>query len=156
MRHPGEVLSRERILDHVWDDEYDAGSNVIDVHLKNLRRKVDGAGGPRLLQTVRGVGYGCGPRCAAPRPATAGDAVRTRSRAPTSSPARRTRLVVLFTAIVVLLVVVSGVFMYLTVKTNIAERRPGRPASGESEVESRAGLALDRAACAGSSWPSTA
>ena len=57
MRHPDEVLSRERILDHVWDDEYDAGSNVIDVHLKNLRRKVDGAGGPGLLQTVRGVGY---------------------------------------------------------------------------------------------------
>jgi two-component system OmpR family response regulator len=57
MRHPGEVLSRERILDHVWDDEYDASSNVIDVHLKNLRRKVDGAGGPGLLETVRGVGY---------------------------------------------------------------------------------------------------
>jgi len=57
MRHPDEVLSRERILDNVWDDEYDASSNVIDVHLKNLRRKVDGAGGPDLLQTVRGVGY---------------------------------------------------------------------------------------------------
>jgi two-component system OmpR family response regulator len=57
MRHPDEVLSRERILDHVWDDEYDASSNVIDVHLKNLRRKVDGGGGPGLLQTVRGVGY---------------------------------------------------------------------------------------------------
>ncbi len=57
MRHPGEVLSRERILDHVWDDEYDAGSNVIDVHLKNLRRKVAAAGGPPLLETVRGVGY---------------------------------------------------------------------------------------------------
>ncbi len=58
MRHPGEVLSRERILDHVWDDEYDASSNVIDVHLKNLRRKVDRAGGPSLFKTVRGVGYG--------------------------------------------------------------------------------------------------
>ncbi len=57
MRHPGEVLSRERILDHVWDDEYDASSNVIDVHLKNLRRKVDGADGPSLFRTVRGVGY---------------------------------------------------------------------------------------------------
>ena len=57
MRHPGEVLSRERILDHVWDDEYDASSNVIDVHLKNLRRKVDGTDGPSLFRTVRGVGY---------------------------------------------------------------------------------------------------
>jgi two-component system OmpR family response regulator len=57
MRHPGEVLSRERIVDHVWDDEYDASSNVIDVHIKNLRRKVDRAGGPSLFKTVRGVGY---------------------------------------------------------------------------------------------------
>ncbi len=57
MRHPGEVLSRERILDHVWDDEYDASSNVVDVHLKNLRRKVDRPDGPSLFKTVRGVGY---------------------------------------------------------------------------------------------------
>jgi len=57
MRHPGEVISRERLLDHVWDEEYDAFSNVIDVHLKNLRRKVDVPGRPSLFQTVRGVGY---------------------------------------------------------------------------------------------------
>jgi two-component system, OmpR family, response regulator len=57
MRHRGEVLSRERILDHVWDDEFDASSNVVDVHLKNLRRKIDPPGGPSPLQTVRGVGY---------------------------------------------------------------------------------------------------
>jgi DNA-binding response OmpR family regulator len=57
MRHRGEVLSRERILDHVWDDEYDASSNVVDVHLKNLRRKIDPPGGPSLFRTVRGVGY---------------------------------------------------------------------------------------------------
>jgi two-component system OmpR family response regulator len=58
MRHPGEVLSRQRILDHVWDDEYDASSNVVDAHLKNLRRKVDRTDGPSLFKTVRGVGYG--------------------------------------------------------------------------------------------------
>ncbi len=57
MRHPGEVLSRERILDHVWDDDYDASSNVVDVHLKNLRRKVDRPDEPSLFKTVRGVGY---------------------------------------------------------------------------------------------------
>ncbi|MGZ4200202.1 MAG: response regulator transcription factor [Thermoleophilia bacterium] len=57
MRHRGEVLSRERILDHVWDDEFDASSNVVDVHLKNLRRKIDPPGGPSLLLTMRGVGY---------------------------------------------------------------------------------------------------
>jgi len=57
LRHKGEVVSRERILDHVWDDEADAFSNVIDVHLKNLRRKVDRPGAPSLIETVRGVGY---------------------------------------------------------------------------------------------------
>jgi len=57
LRHKGEVVSRERILDHVWDDEADAFSNVIDVHLKNLRRKVDRPGEPSLIDTVRGVGY---------------------------------------------------------------------------------------------------
>jgi two-component system OmpR family response regulator len=57
MRHRGEVVSRERILDHVWDDEFDAFSNVIDVHLKNLRRKVDVPSQPSLFRTVRGVGY---------------------------------------------------------------------------------------------------
>jgi DNA-binding response OmpR family regulator len=57
MRHRGQVITRERILDHVWDEEYDAFSNVIDVHLKNLRRKLDVPGDQSLFQTVRGVGY---------------------------------------------------------------------------------------------------
>jgi len=57
LRHKDEVLSRERILDHVWDDEADAFSNVIDVHLKNLRRKIDRPGETSLIETVRGVGY---------------------------------------------------------------------------------------------------
>jgi len=57
MRHRGEVLTRERIVDHVWDDEFDAASNVVDVHLKNLRRKIDPPDGPSSLRTVRGVGY---------------------------------------------------------------------------------------------------
>ncbi len=57
LRHQGEVLSRERILDHVWDEEFDAFSNVIDVHLKNLRRKLDRPGEPSMIRAVRGVGY---------------------------------------------------------------------------------------------------
>jgi DNA-binding response OmpR family regulator len=62
LRHRGEVLSRERILDHVWDSEYDAFSNVVDVHVKNLRKKLadvapEGAEAD-LFVTVRGVGYG--------------------------------------------------------------------------------------------------
>jgi DNA-binding response OmpR family regulator len=57
LRHPGEVLTRERISAHAWDDNYDPFSNVIDVYLARLRRKVDAPGEPPLLQTVRGAGY---------------------------------------------------------------------------------------------------
>ena len=57
MRHPGEVLSRERIMDHVWDLEFDGFSNVVDVHMKNLRKKIDEHEKTRLFHTVRGAGY---------------------------------------------------------------------------------------------------
>lgn len=53
MRHPGEVLTRSRILDHVWDFAYDGGSNVVDVYVRYLRHKL----GTDRLETVRGVGY---------------------------------------------------------------------------------------------------
>jgi two-component system, OmpR family, response regulator len=58
MRSPGKVLSRDQILDHVWDEGYDSFSNVIDVYVRRLRKKVDREGLPSLFQTVRGVGYG--------------------------------------------------------------------------------------------------
>jgi two-component system OmpR family response regulator len=57
MAHPGEVLSRTQILEHVWDYNYEGGSNVIDVYVRYLRKKVDGPDGPSLLRTVRGAGY---------------------------------------------------------------------------------------------------
>jgi two-component system, OmpR family, response regulator len=57
MRHPGEVLSRDRILDSLWDEEYDAFSNIVDVYVGRLRRKIDRGGGASRLQTVRGAGY---------------------------------------------------------------------------------------------------
>jgi two-component system OmpR family response regulator len=57
MRHPGEVLSRDRLLTHAWEYEFDGFSNVVDVHLSNLRKKIDRPGRPRLFHTVRGVGY---------------------------------------------------------------------------------------------------
>jgi two-component system OmpR family response regulator len=57
LRHSGRVLSRDTILDHVWDDSFDSFSNVVDVHVRNLRRKIDRAGEPSLIETVRGVGY---------------------------------------------------------------------------------------------------
>jgi len=57
MRHPGQVLSRTRILEHVWDFAFDANSNVVDVYVRHLRDKVDRPFGKRSIETVRGVGY---------------------------------------------------------------------------------------------------
>ncbi|HZZ99593.1 MAG TPA: two-component system response regulator RppA [Candidatus Paceibacterota bacterium] len=57
MRHPNQVLTREQILDHLWDFAFDSFSNVVDVHMKNLRKKIDGDSPEKLLETIRGVGY---------------------------------------------------------------------------------------------------
>jgi two-component system copper resistance phosphate regulon response regulator CusR len=56
LRHPGEVLSRTRIYEHVWDERYDGVSNTLEVHIMDLRRKLE-ANGPRLIHTLRGRGY---------------------------------------------------------------------------------------------------
>ena len=56
MRYPGDVLTRTRIYEHVWDERYDGVSNTLEVHVKELRRKLE-AHGPRLIQTLRGRGY---------------------------------------------------------------------------------------------------
>ena len=53
MRHPGQVLSREQLLSHVWGYDHDPGSNVVDVYVGYLRRKL----GERSIETVRGMGY---------------------------------------------------------------------------------------------------
>lgn len=60
LRHPGEVVTRDRISAHAWDDNYDPASNVIDVYIARLRRKVDAPGETPLLTTVRGAGYRLG------------------------------------------------------------------------------------------------
>ena len=57
VRNPGHVLTREILADQVWGYDFDAESNVIDVHVRNLRRKVDDAFPTKLIETVRGVGY---------------------------------------------------------------------------------------------------
>ncbi|HEU4585110.1 MAG TPA: response regulator transcription factor [Gemmatimonadaceae bacterium] len=62
MRNAGRVLTREQISEHAWDANYDPFSNVIDVYVARLRRKVDAPGEPALIETVRGAGY----RLAAP------------------------------------------------------------------------------------------
>jgi two-component system copper resistance phosphate regulon response regulator CusR len=56
LRHPGEVLSRTRIYEQVWDDRFDGLSNTLEVHVMELRRKLE-AHGPRLIHTLRGRGY---------------------------------------------------------------------------------------------------
>jgi len=57
-RHPGQVLSRSEILEHVWDLHYNGSSNIVNVYVGYLRRKLDGSFGPPMIRTVRGVGYG--------------------------------------------------------------------------------------------------
>ena len=57
LRHPGEALTRTRILEHVWDFAYEGDSNVVDVYVRYLRQKVDRPFGRRSIETVRGVGY---------------------------------------------------------------------------------------------------
>ena len=57
MRHPGQVLSRTQILEHVWDFAYDGTSNVVDVYVRYLREKIDRPFGIESLRTVRGAGY---------------------------------------------------------------------------------------------------
>lgn len=53
MRHPGQVLSREQLLDHVWGYDFDPGSNVVDVYVGYLRKKL----GSDTITTLRGMGY---------------------------------------------------------------------------------------------------
>jgi two-component system OmpR family response regulator len=60
MRNSGQVLTRTMIFENVWGYHFDPGTNVIDVHIARLRRKVDGGGLPPLIRTVRGCGYTIG------------------------------------------------------------------------------------------------
>ncbi len=55
MRHPDRVLNRQEILDHVWDYEFTTFSNLVDVKIKNLRKKIDPKG--KIIETIRNVGY---------------------------------------------------------------------------------------------------
>ena len=57
MRHPGRVLTRAMIAEHVWDYDFPNVTNVIDVHIRQLRRRLDDPYPGRLIETVRGAGY---------------------------------------------------------------------------------------------------
>ncbi len=57
MRHPRQVLTREVIYDRIWSYDFGGESNIIEVYIRYLRQKTEAGGEPRLIQTVRGVGY---------------------------------------------------------------------------------------------------
>lgn len=57
VRNRGIVLSREKISHHVWNYDYEGGSNVVDVYIRYLRKKLDDGFSKKLLHTVRGAGY---------------------------------------------------------------------------------------------------
>ncbi|MBT9149471.1 MAG: response regulator transcription factor [Dehalococcoidia bacterium] len=58
MRHPGEVISQEELLEHVWDAEADPFSNTVRVHIHSLRRKLgDDQTPPKIIETIAGLGY---------------------------------------------------------------------------------------------------
>jgi DNA-binding response OmpR family regulator len=60
MNHSGQVMSRELILNHVWEYQYDVNSRVVDVYIGYLRRKIDRDFEPKLIRSLRGFGYACG------------------------------------------------------------------------------------------------
>ncbi|MBW8773323.1 MAG: response regulator transcription factor [Gemmatimonadetes bacterium] len=57
MRHPGRVMSRTLITEYAWDYHFDPGTNIVDVVINRLRKKVDASATKKLIHTVRGVGY---------------------------------------------------------------------------------------------------
>ena len=57
MQNAGIVLSRERLEQHLWNYDYAGGSNVIDVYIRYLRKKIDAGFDRKLIHTIRGAGY---------------------------------------------------------------------------------------------------
>jgi len=57
MAHPGRVLSRTMIMEHVWDESFEGLTNIVDVYVRHLREKIDKPHGRKLIRTVRGAGY---------------------------------------------------------------------------------------------------
>jgi DNA-binding response OmpR family regulator len=57
LRNPERIISRSQLAEHVWDQYFDPLSNVIDVSISHLRKKIEVDGSPRVLHSVRGMGY---------------------------------------------------------------------------------------------------
>ena len=56
-RNKGRVLDRLEIMEHIWGHSYNSGTNVVDVHINSLRKKIDKDFSPKLIRTVIGMGY---------------------------------------------------------------------------------------------------
>ena len=56
-RHPGQVFAQDRLIDALWDADFAAGSNIVEVYIRSLRRKIDGGRRDGLIETIRGSGY---------------------------------------------------------------------------------------------------
>ncbi len=57
LHNKGIVLSRDKLMNHIWNYDYEGSSNIIDVYIRTLRKKIDAGCGQKLIQTVRGIGY---------------------------------------------------------------------------------------------------
>ncbi len=57
LRTPGRVFTRTQLLEHVWGYDFDPETNLVDVNIRRLRKKIDGESDTPLIETVRGVGY---------------------------------------------------------------------------------------------------
>lgn len=57
LRHPGQVFTREQIIGHIWNFDFDNDSNIVDVYIRYLRRKIDDDSATPLIHTIRGTGY---------------------------------------------------------------------------------------------------
>jgi two-component system copper resistance phosphate regulon response regulator CusR len=57
MQNPDRVLSRNMIIEHVWDQSFDGITNIVDVYVRHLRSKIDEGSDPKMIRTVRGTGY---------------------------------------------------------------------------------------------------
>ena len=109
MRRPGEVLSRLHLLEHAWDFAYDARSNVVDVYIRHLRRKIDEPFGRSSLETVRGAGY------------------RLTARGVSGVPIR-VRVTAAFAVVMALVLAASGWFLYSRLASHLSHAaRAGAP-----------------------------
>jgi len=88
-RNAGRVVGRAEIAEHVWDETFDPFSNLIEVYINRVRRKIDAGAAKPLLHTRRGVGYVLGTEADLPDAEAGDESASSRSRMKTPSSARK-------------------------------------------------------------------